>query len=233
MNKKNSNKNITITSEAKIQTTGQQNRFLSYKFEIMDDENIYSVSFNGNLTRKETQKMLRSIRNYGYEKMADGIRMYLEQHNMTYTGFIASNKPMEHCKTMELTKMFLHSKTTNYLDKHIGNIDVYYTIMDHQQPDNKNHCAGCYIAAERTSALYRRYYKYNIVGQIFNCNETTDDEKGYFVIRENKNSRHFYNLDKAEGELVLPTFGCIDLMSLLLNIDHIQSIEQAEKIAVK
>ena len=61
MNQKKLNKNIADTQlEDTIESTMQQcrDKGLSYKLEIMDDENIYSVSFEGKLTEKDTKKIL-------------------------------------------------------------------------------------------------------------------------------------------------------------------------------
>ena len=99
MDQKKSNKNIAGTHmEDAPKSTRKQDRkrFLSYKFEIIDDENTYSVSFNAKLTEEETEKLLEAVQNCLYAKLADCIQMYLEQHSMAYTSFIAIRKPLEH-----------------------------------------------------------------------------------------------------------------------------------------
>ena len=236
MNQKNFYKNITGThmEDAPKSTRKQyRNRFLSYKFEIMDDDNIYSISFRGKLTDEETKKMLASIQNCLYEKTADRIQTYLEQNNIAYTGFVASRKPLNHSRTMKLAELFLHSGTCNSLDTHTSSADIYYTIIDHQQPGNKNNCEGCYVVVQRTPALNKCQHKYNIIGQTFSCNETSSNEYGYFAIRENKGNGLLDNIALSNGEPVLPTFGCIDMTWLLINIDSIQTAEQAVQHAVK
>ena len=88
MNQKKLKKNIADTQlEDTTESTMQQGRdcFLSYRFEIMEDNNIYSVSFNGKLTDEETRKMLESIQNCLYEKIPDAIQMYLYQNNLAYS----------------------------------------------------------------------------------------------------------------------------------------------------
>ena len=40
-------------------------------------------------------------------------------------------------------------------------------------------------------------------------------------------------MDRAEGELVLPSIGCVDVAALLLGIDGIKTREQARKAAEK
>ncbi|MFG6328264.1 MAG: hypothetical protein K1W06_02125 [Lachnospiraceae bacterium] len=85
MNQKKLNKNITDTQvEDTTESTMQQDKgkFLSYMFEIISDENIYSVSFNAKPTGEETKKMLEMLQSCLYAKIADGIQMYLEQHSL-------------------------------------------------------------------------------------------------------------------------------------------------------
>ena len=238
MEQKKFSKNITckqmeVTVENIMQQKENSNKFLSYKFEIMENENIYFTSFDGKLTQQEIEKMLEIIQNCLYEKIADVIQMYLEQNNIVYTGFVASRKPLNHSRTMKLAELFLHSESCSSLDTHTNNSDMYYAIIDHQQPDNKNNCEGCYIVIKKTPALSKCQHKYNIIGQTFSYNETTDDEYGYFSIRENKSNGLMDNIVLSSGEPVLPSFGCIDLAALLLNIDNIQTAEQAVQIAVK
>ena len=98
MDQKKFSKNITCTQmEVTVENIMQQkessNKFLSYKFEIMENENIYFTSFDGKLTQQEIEKMLEAIQNCLYEKIADVIQMYLEQNNIVYTGFVAGRKP--------------------------------------------------------------------------------------------------------------------------------------------
>ena len=236
MNQKNFTSNITSTQkEDTPESTMKQSRdsFLSYRFEIMGDDNIYYVSFNGKLTDEETRKMLESIQNCLYEKISDAIQMYLKQNNLAYSDFIASRKPLEHSRTIELAKMFLHSENDSSLDIYTSNADIYYAIIDHQQSDNKNNCEGCYIVIQKIPALNKFQHKYNIIGQTFSYSETNNDEYGYFAIRVNKDNGLVNNITMSSGEPVLPSFGCVDMLGILLNIDSIQTVEQIEKIAVK
>ena len=236
MNQKKFNNNIIGTQkEDTPESTMQQGRdcFLSYRFEVMDDGNIYSISFRGKLADEETKKMLESIQNCLYEKAAGCIQTYLEQNNIAYTGFVASRKPLSHSRTMKLAELFLHSETCINLDNYTSNADIYYAIIDHQQSDNKGNCEGCYIVVQKTPVLSKCQHKYSIIGQTFSCSETNSEEYGYFAIRESKENELINNIALSSGEPVLPSFGCIDLPILLLNIDNIQRIEQVIEIAVK
>ena len=236
MNQKKFNNNIIGTQkEDTPESTMQQGRdcFLSYRFEVMDDGNIYSISFRGKLADEETKKMLESIQNCLYEKAAGCIQTYLEQNNIAYTSFVASRKPLSHSRTMKLAELFLHSETCITLDNYTSNADIYYAIIDHQQSDNKGNCEGCYIVVQKTPVLSKCQHKYSIIGQTFSCSETNSEEYGYFAIRESKENELINNIALSSGEPVLPSFGCIDLPILLLNIDNIQRIEQVIEIAVK
>ena len=236
MNQKTFNKNISSTQATYAPESIMQkdsDKFLSYMFEIMDDENIYSISFDAELTQEETKKMLESVQNCLYEKTVDYIQKYLEQSNIAYTGFVASRKPLSHSRTIELAKMFLHSENDSSLDIYTSNADIYYAIIDHQQSGNKGNCEGCYIVVQKTPALSKCQHKYSIIGQTFSYSENNSEEYGYFAIRESKDNGLVNNIALSSGEPVLPSFGCVDIMGILLNIDSIQTIEQIEKIAVK
>lgn len=234
MNQKTFKKNISSTQATYAPEKAMlYNGGLSYRFEIMDDGNIYSISFDAGLTQEETKKMLESVQNCLYEKTAGYIQKYLEQSNIAYTGFVASRKPLSHSRAMKLAEMFLHSETCISLDNYTSNADIYYAIIDHQQSDNKGNCEGCYIVVQKTPVLSKCQHKYSIIGQTFSCSETNSEEYGYFAIRESKENELINNIALSSGEPVLPSFGCIDLPILLLDIDNIQTAEQVIEIAVK
>lgn len=236
MNQKKLNKNIADTQlEDTTESTMQQGKdcFLSYRFEVMEDDNIYSVSFNGKLTDEETRKMLESIQNCLYEKIPDAIQMYLEQNNLEYSNFISSKMPLNHSKAMELAELLLNSDNCSGFDSYFRKADTYYLIVDHQKWIAENCCQGCYFAVKKTLTESESSCKYNIIGQTFRYNETTDNENCYFAIRENKNNGSLYNIVVSDSEPVLPSFGCVDIMSVLLSIDNIQRTEQVIEIAVK
>lgn len=236
MNQKNLNKNITGTQvEDAPKSTMQEDRnsFLSYKFEIFDDENLYSISFNAKLTGEETEKMVKMVQNCLYAKIADGIQMYLEQHSLACTNFISSRKPIEHSKAMKLAGLFLHSDTCSNSGSCLGTADICYLIADHQKWITEGCCQGCYLAVKRSFSESEGLYKFNIIGQTFNYNETNGNEYGYFAIRENKGNGLLNDIVLSAGEPVLPTFGCIDIAGLLPDIGSIQTTEQAVQLTVK
>lgn len=98
---------------------------------------------------------------------------------------------------------------------------------------SENCCHGFYFAVKRILSESESLCKYNIIGQTFNYNQITDDESAYFAIRENMNDELLYNIAVSKSEPVLPTFGCVDIMNILLDIDNIKTAEQTIQIAVK
>lgn len=236
MYQKKLNKNITGTQkEDALENIMQQDRdkFLSYRFEVMEDDNIYSVSFDGRLSENESKKLLAALRNCLYENMADCIQKHMEQHNIAYSDFISSKIQLEHSKVMELTELLLHSDNCSSFDSYFGNADTCYVIADHQKWIAENCCHGCYFAVKRTLSESESLCKYNIIGQTFNYNQITDDESAYFAIRKNMNDELLYNIAVSKSEPVLPTFGCVDIMNILLDIDNIKTAERTIQIAVK
>lgn len=236
MNQKKLNRNITGTQvKDATESIMQQGRdsFLSYRFEVMDDDNIYSVSFDGGLSENESKELLAALRTCLYENMANYIQTYLEQHNIAYSNFISSKMPLEHNKVMELAELLLHSDRCSAFDSYFENADIYYLIVDHQKWVAENCCQGCYFAVKKTLAESESSCKCNIIGQTFNYNEINGDENGHFTIRESRDNEALYNIAVSANEPVLPAFGCVDMLGILLNIDSIQTVEQIEKIAVK
>lgn len=205
----------------------------TYLFEFGSDEKLYSISFYGNILPGEVKKILESARNCLYEKMAENIHAYLEQQHLEYANFTVSETVLRHETVMSYTNNLLHSESCDIINRHIENANIYYGTMDHQQW-NENGChEGCYYILKRVVAGKKETYKYKIIGQTFNYDRTEDEEHSYFAIRTNNGSSFFHNIDAVRGEPVIPTFGCIDMMGLLLNIDNINTAKQAERIAVK
>ena len=236
MNKKNSIKNTTGMQAANVLSGNRQqrgDRFLSCKFEIIDDENTYSVSFNAKLTEEEAGKMLEAIQNNLYDKTADCLQTYLEQNNIAYSGFVSRKMPLGHNKTMKMAELFLQSDDCRNFDSYFGTADICYLIADYQKWITENCCQGCYLAVKRTFSEYRNLNLYHIIGQTFNYNETVYNESGYFAIRKNRNDVFLNNVIAPASEPVLPSFGCVDMMGILLNIDNIKTSEQVVKIAIK
>lgn len=211
----------------------QEKNLLTYLFEFGIDEMVYSISFQGKIPPAKVTKMLESTRNCLYEEMAKNIQSYLEQYHMDYSNFVAMETLLEHEKIMDLSNSLLHSATYSKVNEQIGEADVYYGIMDHLQRIHNNHCVGCYYIVKRTLSEQNGLHQYKIIGQAFTYNDSNNKEQSYFAIRANNGSRYLHNIDVIRGNPVIPTFGCVDMMGLLLDIDNIKTAMQVEKIARK
>ena len=141
--------------------------------------------------------------------------------------------PLKHNKTMELAELLLHAGTCGNFDNCFGNADIFYTIADHQKWIREDCCHGCYYVVKRIHSSINGLYHYCIIGQTFRYNETTGDESGYFAIRQNRTDGFLNTIVLSSGEPILSTFGCVDMFGVLLNIESIQTIEQAKKSAIR
>lgn len=204
-----------------------------YLFEFGSDEELYSISFRGNIPPEEFKKMLKLAQKCLYENMAENIRTYLEQHHLEYSDFITKKMPLKHKTVISHTNNLLHLISCDVIDEQIGDTDIYYGIMDHQQWIRNYYCEGCYSVIKRISSKQKETYEYQIIAQTFNYDETNGEEQSYFAIRTNNGNRFFHNIDIVEGKSVIPTFGSVNMIGLLLNIDNITTSEQTEKIAMK
>lgn len=205
----------------------------TYKLDFGSDEKLYSTYFKGEIPPDAIRKMLESTRNCLYKTMAENIRSYLEQHHLKYSDFVAKELPLNHNTIMRYTDNLLHSASCIMIDKHIGDADIYYGILDCQQWNEDNCHEGCYSVVKRIISESETLYRYKILAQTFHYDKIDDEEQSYFAIRINNDSRNFRNIDAVSGESVIATFGCVDMMGLLLDIDSIISSEQAKKLAMK
>ena len=205
----------------------------TYKLDFGSDEKLYSISFGGEIPLKESKKMLESIQNSLYQRMAENIQLYLNHHHLKYSDFVAKELPLNHETVMEYTNNLLHSDSCDIIDQHIGDADIYYGIMDCQQWNEHGCCEGCYSLVKRIISGHSASCLYKITAQKFNYYKSNDEEQSYFAIRTNDGSKNIHDIDAIRGNSVIPTFGCVDMMGLLLNIDNIRNAGQAERIAIK
>lgn len=206
--------------------------FRRYRFDFGSDEKFYTISFEGDMPPEEIQKMLKAVQAYPYRGMADAIWAYLERGGLKHAGFRFAGSPADFGKTMKAVASALHSGTCKALDRMAGDADFYYVAIDCQQNGPDGRCRGCYLAARK---LPHRDGggNCNVVGQTFYSGTHGLDEHGFFAIRAGGRDGRLYDIDQAEGELVLPSFGCVDVAALLLGIGEIKTKEQAREIAEK
>lgn len=215
-----------INTEIDIRAESQ-----TYLFEFGDNGTVYSAAFTGRLRQGDTDGLFRFLHAKLYQDCPRAVRTYLEQKHLKYSDFQMGKVPMTHEEVMERAEILLGSCSPDTVDRHIGNTDYYYGIMDYQKWLDKNRCEGCYYAVKRTSN--RRIYSYRIIGQIFSCDRNGCRQEGHFVIRTDNGKRKFHSLAEIYGDPVLPVAGCVDIHGILADIDGIHTTLQALNVAVR
>lgn len=206
----------------------------SYRFEFGSDEKLYTVSFNGILLENIPDEILEAAGTSTYEDSGKTIHAYLKKQHLKYSNFEFKESYLNHQKVMEWANTLLNSDASTAIDASIGNADHYYGVMDYQKWTQKNQCEGCYLAIKRgiPNKTFERTFKYNLIGQTFILNESDDKSINHFAIRKKNGHSPFHNLYISMGRPVLPTFGCVDMIRTLRNIDHIHNAKQAKDIAI-
>lgn len=203
----------------------------SYMFEFGSDGNTYSVSFEGHLSHEDARLMLEAMHQALYADCGSVMHSYLEEHNIPYSGFRADMYPLNHQEIMDRAGHLLRSCGPAGFDSRTGMADNYYAVMDQQARTPDGGCEGCYYAVRKSAD--NGSFHYRIVGQTYACSGTGDTGQGYFAVRTGGGGRKFRDLDAVSGEPVLPAFGCVDIIGILIDIDHITDSGQAGKTAVK
>ena len=203
-----------------------------YRFDFGTDGKLYVVIFNGKIPQAELKGLLSSLHNCLYGKIPDIIPLYLKQRHLEYSNFNSIEIPLENYNAMEWAAYLLHSGAYGKVDETLGDADVYFSIMDYQEILPKGDCEGCYFAVSRLP--WGHYgYQYNTIAQKFSSAKHGLKEQSYFAIRKSDGNGNLLDIAKEEGEPTLPTFGCVDIMALLADIETIKTKEDALKIAVK
>ena len=155
---------------------------------------------------------------------------YLEHNHIDYSHFTSSIKTLEHDKIMKQADFLLHSHSCNPMEEYLKEPTFYYASMDYQKYLTSSQCKGCYYVMKKAASAPDRIPYYRIIGQTFE--DDRDISQGYFAIRENRDSPFLFDIANSSGELVLPSFGCVDTLNLLMNIDQMKTIEQAKEVAL-
>lgn len=200
------------------------------RFDFGTDNKLYVVLFNGKITWKETAEMLASLQNCSYEKMHRAILLYLKKHHLEYSDFVSVELPLENKNVIGWAKYLLHSDIYNKINEMLKDTDIFCSVVDYQQTAPDGFTNGCYLAVKKIFTADERC-KYHTIGQTFSFSRHNYEEYGYFAIRTNNKNDHMQDIDTFAGEPVLPTFGCVDLISLLHNMNNIHTAKQAAKTA--
>lgn len=168
-----------------------------------------------------------------YKESPEVIRKYLECHHVKYSRLHSREESLGHDKIMNIADVLLHGSFTDMAADCIMNADNYYAAADHRKMVSRNVCEGCYFAVRKTPYAHNGMYEYRIIGQTFSDNRHDCSPYGYFAVRAAENSRQLHTLDELSGEPVIPTFGCVDIIRLLMNIDIITNSRQVENLQYK
>lgn len=202
-----------------------------YRFDFGIDEKIYSTQFMGKeIPLGADTGILREVRKHLLEESSGIIWSYLEHNDIGYSHFTSSIKASEHDKIMEQVDFLLHSHSCSPMDAYLKEPTFYYASMDYQKHLTSSHCKGCYFVMKKVSNAHDRIPHNKIIGQSFD--DYGDTSQGYFAIRENRDSNLPLNIAES-GDLVFPSFGCVDTLNLLIGIDNIKTIKQAKEAAIR
>lgn len=205
----------------------------TFHFEFGADEGVCSASFRGVIPELEIRCMLKSLHKQTYTRCTEAIHSYLDTHQLEYWDFNSVRTRLEHDAVMKTADSLLHAGTCECMDKRIGGADCYYSIMDYQRLSGRECCEGCYYAVSRTLSRQEYPYEYHIICQTFQYDVSGCSEHSCFAIRRNEGERCLHTLDHEDGQPILSTFGCVDLMGLLINITETTTKQQAAGLANK
>ncbi len=92
---------------------------------------------------------------------------------------------------------------------------------------------GCYFVVTRIPSALNGPYKYHVISQTFDHTAFSKEERSNFAIRKDDGEHHLITLDEDDSFPVLETFGCVDLLSLLINISNVTTKQKAAELANK
>ena len=121
--------------------------------------------------------------------------------------------------------------STSWIASMTGNADNYYCIVDHQEW-RKDVCEGCYFAVKKATPRQGGTGMYHIIGQTFKENRKDIDTQGYFDIRTNDGSAKLQSIRQVDA-IIIPAFGCVDMIALLLQIGNVKTCGQVIQLAFR
>lgn len=202
----------------------------TYRFEFGTDDKIYSISFKGSIPKPEIRRMMESVRSALFEKCGESIRLYLDSNHLCYSNFSAFEKDLKEGTTMEFAERLLRHSSCKVIDKWIKNTDVYFGVMDYL--DWMENCSvGSYCVVARFPSAQNGQYQYHAISQTFKHAAFSHKELSHFAVRKDDGEHNLITLDKDDICPVLATFGCVDLLNLLINITDITTKQQAADLA--
>lgn len=204
----------------------------TYCFRLISDNEQFQTTFRGNISMDDVRNILNALQNHLYADSGKIIGGYLMQHPLEYSNLHFEASKADHQEIMACADILLHSGSVHPIDMVIGGADNYYVIIDHQVFFDGNTCEGCCFAVKKTTSECNGQSICSIIGQSFTSNVSDTDPLGFFAIRSSKGSSQFHNILRVPQPVIL-TFGCIDLIGLLLDIEHIRTAQQAFQAATR
>ena len=202
-----------------------------YRFDFGTDEKLHTAIFNAKIPNAQLEELLSSLHNCLFEKVPNVIFSYLKLHHLEFSNFSSIEIPLEFYDAMEWAGYLLHSDSYGKVDENLENADIYYAVMDYQNITPDGDKEGCYFTVRRT-AWGNGEFEHNAIAQSYFYNRKTWEEYGYFAIRKTTGNT-LYTIDSSKGTPILPAFGCVDLVSLLPNVENFQTKEDVLKTAVQ
>lgn len=204
----------------------------TYKFEFLSDGEKYTTTFKGILSEDDIHNVLKTMQAHLYSESAEVIGMYLREHPIEYSDFHAVEYTIEHHDVMAHAACLLCCTATSWIDRVTGGTENYFSVIDHQKWVWKSVCEGCCLAVKKAAPRHGSISTYNIIGQTFKERLDDTDIQGNFEIRANNGSTNLYSVLQVNAP-VIPTFGCVDMIALLMKIGHIQTREQVLQLTVR
>ncbi len=203
----------------------------TFFFEFGTDEGNYFVSFKGIIPEEEIKHILDAAHTQLYIKCAEAIHSYLDTRHLEYSDFTSGRTRLEHNIAMKAADSLLNDDACIFIDKQACDTNAYYAIMDYQSQNDNGCREGCYYAVSRTLTRQKCSYEYHIICQTFQYGEAGSNEHACFAIRRKEGGNYLRTLDQADGRPVLATFGCVDMLRLLVHIQSITTKQQAADLA--
>lgn len=202
----------------------------SYRFEFGCDSAIYSVSFKCLGREPKLRGMLESARRTSFENSGRAIRSYLDSQDLYYSEFSACGKLTEDRIIMQFADKLLHAGSCSIIDEYTGSADVCCCVMDYRH-ETGDGCRGCYYAVAKIPSVQNGHFQYHVVSQTFHHDASGGNEQAHFAIRKSGSRHQLLTLDKEDSCPVLGTFGCVDMLGLLISIADITTKQQAAELA--
>lgn len=203
----------------------------TYGFELGYNGKIYSTYFSGDIPQGTDSRILEEVHRHLFKESSGAIYSYLEQNNIKYHHFHSGVETLEHGRIMEQADFLLRSRSASKIGIRLRECSHYYAAMDHQKMTDGSHYVGCYYAVKQLSDVNAGISGCTIIGQTYEEND--GDSQGYFAIRKSQDNHCFYDIEKVTGEPPFPSFGCVDVLNLLKNIDTVETVYQAKKAALR